>query len=68
MLLAFKNVNIEEVKTVNKLILNFQKDFSSVEIVNAVMTAKEIKKSFVLTAHLYEATVEKLINASQLNN
>ena len=48
MLSALENVNIQEVNTVNKLILNAQKDFSSVEIANAIMTAQEPKN------HLYK--------------
>ena len=68
MLSALENVNIQEVNTVNKLILNAQKDFSSVEIANAIMTAQEPKKSFVQVATLYGATVEKLKNVAQVNN
>ena len=68
MLSALENIDVEEVNTVNKLILNAQKDFSSIEIANAVMTVDEPKKSFVLAATLYEATVETLKSATQVNN
>ena len=68
MLLALENDNLEEVNTVNKLILNAQKDFSSIEIANAVMTAQEPKKSFVLATTLYGSSVETLKSALQVNN
>lgn len=68
MLLALENVNLEEVNTVNKLILNIQKDVSSVEIANAIMTVSEPKKSFVLASNLYRATAEVLKSAAQVNN
>lgn len=68
MLSALENVNLEEVNTVNKLILNVQKDVSSIEIANAVMTVDEPKKSFVLAASLYEATVEALKDVTQVND
>ena len=68
MLLALGNNNLEEVNTINKLILNAQKDFKSVEIANAVMTRQEPKKSFVLAASLYEATVEHLKDLAHVND
>ena len=67
-LLALENTDIEEVNTVNKLILNTQKDFSSIEIANAIMTVQEPRSQFVVAANLYEATVETLKSAAQVNN
>ena len=67
-LLALGNANLEEVNTINKLILNAQKDFKSVEIANAVMTKQEPKKSFVRAASLYEATVEHLKDLAHVND
>ena len=68
MLTALENVNLEEVNTVNKLILNAKKDISSIEIANAVMTRDQPKKSFELAASLYEATVDTLKDVIQVNN
>ena len=68
MLLALGNANLEEVNTINKLILNAQKGFKTVEIANAVMTRQEPKKSFVLAASLYEATVENLKDLAHVND
>ena len=46
MLLALENTSIEEVKNINKNILDISKTFSTIEIANAVMSKFKPKKPF----------------------
>lgn len=68
MLSALENENIAEVNTINKLILLVTKQLSTLEIANAIMTLKEPKNSFLQIGKLYEATVDTLKSAAQINN
>ena len=49
-------------------IINLSKQFSTLELANAIMTLIKPKQSFLDAAALYEATVEPLKNVAQINN
>ena len=67
MLLALGNKNLNELNKINLDILKVSKKFTTVEIANAVMTKFKPEKSFLNSVSKYEATVEILKNASQVN-
>ena len=62
------NADIEEVNNINKEIAISLKDFSSIEIANAIMYAVETKRIFPITAMLYEIETEELKSVEQVNN
>ena len=68
MLLALGNTDLDELNEINKNILNIFKEFTTIEIANAVMTKVNPKETFLDAAELYEATVEPLKNVAQVNN
>ena len=68
MLLALGNKSLEELNQINKEIINLSKQFSTLELANAIMTLIKPKQSFLDAAALYEATVEPLKNVAQINN
>ena len=68
MLLALENKDLDELNKINKEILDTSKQFSTVELANAVMTKMKPKQGFMDAADLYEATVEALKNVDQVNN
>ena len=68
MLLALENSNLEELNENNQNILKLFKDFSTIEIANAVMSKFNPKATFLEAAELYEATVEPLKSVTQVNN
>ena len=53
---------------INLQILSIVKDFSTIEIANAVMTRFNPLKEFNLIAEKYLAPIEPLINVEQINN
>ena len=68
MLLALENKNIEELNEINLEILKTSKDFSTIEIANAIMTAFTPKEKFVDIALKYESSIEPLKSVTQVNN
>ena len=68
MLIALGNTSLEELNNINKNILDISKKFSTIEIANAIMTFYRPKQGFMDAASIYEATVEPLRNAQQINN
>ena len=68
MLLALGNSNLEELNLINTQILSICKQFTTVEIANAIMTKFRPKQTFMDVADLYESTVEQLYSLSQVNN
>lgn len=68
MLLALENQNLEELNEINLEILKTSKDFSTIEIANAIMTAFTPKENFVDIALKYESSIEPLKSVIQVNN
>jgi serpin B len=68
MLLALENNDLEELNQINKDILDISKQFTTIEMANAVMTKLRPKQGFMDAAQLYEATVEALKNVEQVNS
>ena len=68
MLLALGNEDLEELNKINIEILNNSKDFTTIEIANAIMTAFYPEEKFLNAALEYESTVEPLKSVSQVNN
>ena len=60
--------NLEELNDINYKILSTIKDFSSVEIANAVMTRFTPLDNFCNTAEKYLAPIEPLVSLEQVNN
>ena len=67
MLLALGNQNLEELNEINLAILNSIKNFTTIEIANAIMSIFEPEKEFLSTAPKYGATIEPLKSVSQVN-
>ena len=67
MLSALSSNNINGLNDINFSILKAAKQFSSIEIANAVMTAFIPEEKFSNMAYSYEATVEALRNVEQIN-
>ena len=67
MLLALGNKNLNELNKINVDVLKVSKQFSTIEIANALMTAVAPKKKFLNAVSKYEATVSELKSASQIN-
>ena len=68
MLLVLGNENLEEVNKINTEILKIAKEFTTIEIANAIMTEFTPKQGFLNAAEKYEASVEALKNVAQVNN
>ena len=67
MLLSLSSENLEKLNEMNLAILNTAKQFKSIEIANAVMTAFIPEEKFTNMAYTYEATVEALRDIDQVN-
>lgn len=68
MLLALENKDLEELNEINSEILKVSKEFSTIEIANAIMTAFTPKEKFVDIALQYESSIEPLKSVTQVNN
>ena len=68
MLLALGNENLDEVNKINTNILKIVKEFTTIEIANAIMTEFTPKENFLSVAEKYEASVEDLKSVTQVNN
>ncbi len=68
MVSALGGKNLEELNKINMQILNEVKNFSTVEIANAIMTKFNPNKKFVASGQKYGASIEKLKSASQVNS
>ena len=68
MLLALENESLEELNNINVEILNTSKDFTTIEIANAIMTTFNPKEKFLNAASKYESSVETLKSVAQVNN
>jgi serpin B len=68
MLLVLGNENLEELNKINTEILKIAKEFTTIEIANAIMTEFTPKQGFLSAAEKYEASVEALKNIAQVNN
>jgi serpin B len=68
MVLALGGKSLEEINKINLQILNEAKDFSTVEIANAIMTKFKPNKKFLAAGQKYGASVETLKSASQVNS
>ena len=60
--------NIDELNKINLQILSIVKDFSTIDIANAVMTRFNPLEEFKLIAEKYLAPIEPLINVEQVND
>ena len=68
MLEALENNDVEEINTINELILQVTNRLRSLEVANAIMTVQEPKPEFLQIARLYDATVDTLRSVTQVNN
>ena len=68
MLLALGHENLEELNSFNMEILNNSKDFTTLEIANAIMTKFNPKENFTNAALKYKSTIESLKSVAQVNN
>ena len=64
MLLALENETLEDLNNINIEILKTSKDFTTIEIANAIMTTFNPKEKFLSTASKYESSVEELKNVA----
>ena len=67
-LLVLGNEDLEELNNINIEILKTSKDFTTIEIANAIMTEFKPKEKFLSAALKYESTVESLKGVAQVNN
>ena len=67
MLLALGNKDLKEINQINKAILNLVKNFTTVDIANAIMSRFDPEKEFLSIAPKYGATIEPLMSADQVN-
>ena len=67
MILALGNRDLKELNQINIDILNSIKNFTTVEIANAIMSKFNPEKEFLSIAPKYGATIEPLTSASQVN-
>jgi serpin B len=67
MISALGGKSLEELNKINMQILNEVKNFSTVEIANAIMTKFNPNKKFVASGQKYEASIEKLKSLDQVN-
>ena len=68
MISALGGKSLEELNKINMQILNEVKKFTTVEIANAIMTKFTPNKAFVAAGQKYEATIQTLKSASQVNS
>ena len=68
MVKALSGNSINELNRINSEILNAAKNFTSIEIANAIMTRIEPLDEFKKIAYSYDATIEKLKSADQVNS
>ena len=68
MLLSLSNEDLEELNDVNVEILKASKDFTTIEIANAIMTTFKPKEKFLAASLQYESTIETLKSITQVNN
>jgi serpin B len=68
MVKALSGNSITELNRINSEILKTIKNFTSIEIANAIMAAFEPLDEFKKIAYSYDATVERLKSADQVNN
>ena len=68
MVKALSGNSITELNRINSEILNAAKNFTSIEIANAIMTRIEPLEEFKKIAYSYDATIEKLKSADQVNS
>ena len=68
MLELLQSNTIEELNEINYKIISIFKDFSTVDIANAVMTTFTPLEEFAYTADKYIAPAEPLISVEQVNN
>ena len=68
MLEVLMSTSIEELNEINYDILSTFKEFSTVEIANAVMTKFTPLENFCSTADKYSAPIEPLLSLEQVNN
>ena len=68
MVKALSGNSITELNRINSEILNAAKNFTSIEIANAIMTRIEPLDEFKKIAYSYDATIEKLKSAEQVNS
>ena len=68
MVKALSGNSITELNRINSEILKTIKNFTSIEIANAIMAAFEPLDEFKKIAYSYDATVERLRSADQVNN
>ena len=67
MISTLGNKDLEELNKINENILKMTKNFTTVEIANAVMTRYPPKKTFIAASSRYGATVEILRSVAQVN-
>ena len=68
MVSALGGKNLEELNKINMQILNEVKNFSTVEIANAIMTRFNPNKKFVTSGQKYGASIQTLKSVSQVNS
>ena len=68
MLLSLSSTELNELNQINLAILNAVKEFKSIEMANAVMTAFTPEEKFTEVAYSYKSTVGPLGNVEQVNN
>ena len=68
MLELLQSNSIEELNKINYEIISVIKEFTTVDIANAVMTTFDPLKNFTFIAEKYTAPVEPLVSAKQVNN
>ena len=68
MISALGGKSLEELNKINMKILNEAKNFSTVEIANAIMTKINPNKKFVTSGQKYGASIQTLKSVSQVNS
>lgn len=68
MLETLQSENVTELNEINYSLLNLFKKFTTVEVANSIMSKFEPLSSFSVIAEKYEAPIEKLESAEQVNN
>jgi len=68
MISALGGKSLEELNKINMQILNETKNFSTVEIANAIMSKFILDQKFKASGQKYGASIETLKSASQVNN
>ena len=68
MISALGGKSLEELNKINMKILNEAKNFSTVEIANAIMTKINPNKKFITSGQKYGASIQTLKSVSQVNS